>query len=140
DVSILAWDACRQVVELLLGCCRQYRASSTESDIDVSHLAILVETVDGCVQLVNMAACTLGNTARILSLGTRRGGQLIGRVRGSLRLVDAGCCPGVHVLNIASVLRVHFIQFAQPVVDGVGLLLDPHFAGERVNAAPKSLS
>src|ERR1039458_3816683 len=91
DVSILAGDACRQVVELLLGCCRQYRASSTEGDIDVSHLVILVETVDGCVQLVNMAACALGNAARILSLGARRGGQLIGPVRGSRALLMPAC-------------------------------------------------
>ena len=86
-----------------------------------------------------MAAGALGNPVGILRLGSGGAGRLAGRIRRSLRLQDARLRPCVDVLDVGGVFGIHLIKLGKPVVDGIGLPANPHFARERIHMSPEPL-
>ena len=92
---------------------------------DICDLLVLIEPVHSLVKLIYMPGSGLRNAIGLLSLLARCGRRLVGCVCCCLGLADASLRTRIHIRNVASILGIHFIQFAQTVVDGVGLLLDP---------------
>ncbi len=90
------------------------------------------------VQLVHVGGCSLGHAICLLCLRAGCSGCLVGRIGRRLRLLDARLRPRIHILDVLGVLGVHFIQLAQPVIDGIGPLLYPGLAGKRIHVTPES--
>ena len=68
NVALVASDAGRQIVKLLFGSGGQCGYATAEGNLNRVDLTILVEAVDGCVQLVDVDVSTLGRGSGLLSL------------------------------------------------------------------------
>jgi hypothetical protein len=100
---------------------------------------ILVQAGDGCIQLVHMAVRAQRRGIGSLRLTAGIAGRLVGRVRGGLSLADTRLRPAVHVLDVAPVFGVDFIQLIELALDGFHPVIDPLLACKGIDPAPEAL-
>src|SRR5580692_11300538 len=79
DVAVLTVDAGGQIVELLLGVSRQHGLAVAEGNFGFGDLVILIQTIHGAIQLVDMTGCALCCSTGLLGLSAGCGCRLVGR-------------------------------------------------------------
>src|SRR3984885_15457731 len=113
--------------------------AGAEANLGVIYFLVLVEIGNRGVQLAGVGARLHGRLIRLARGAARGRCGLVGLVGGGLRLMNAGLCAGIRVLDVIGVLGLELVELVQATLGRVKLPVYPLLAGKRIHVTPESL-
>src|SRR6185437_2470726 len=138
EIAFLPLNLRGNLGEGIFGAIVQDGLPGTKTNFGVVDLLIVIDVPDRVAQLRSLIAGLLGKLIGLVGGVVGRGRGLARLAGGCFSVVDSGLGAGIHILNVAGVLRLELIELVQTVLNGIELPMYPLFAGEGIHMSPEA--